>query len=552
MTADSSAKNYESVSHHKLASPLQNLLNPINTFLNGNTSGGIVLLAATIIALIWANSNPDGYNGFWGIKLTVSLGRFSMSHSIAEWINDGLMTVFFLSVGLEIKREMQVGDLSSFGQAILPVTAAAGGMIVPALFFTMCAHGSEYTNGWGIPVATDIAFALGAITMLGKRVPSSLKIFLVALAIADDLGAVLVIALFYSSNLHFGFLGLAIVICALLILCNKTGMRSLILYCIGGFFIWLFMMHSGVHPTLAGVMLAVTIPSTTVIDYGRLRRTIRVTDSIFKRNESFDEHPMSKTEAIGAAEHLKSCINSALPPLVRLENALSTPVAMIIMPIFALANAGVIITKLEPGFMQSVLTHGIALGLILGKPIGITLGTLITVKIGLAKLPRSSTWTQLFGVGMLGGIGFTMSLFVTGLALPDGPHINTAKLAILCSSTAAGVLGYIWLYVYSKTHESAPEEDTEGEDAEAQEKDFDSGENNSKVAKNTKGIKKAASAKQVKKHPTGISEGNDKAEGGQTEGSPKPDADASQNSSRQQTGERADSTEKTGTDSAKS
>ncbi|MBQ7501177.1 Na+/H+ antiporter NhaA [bacterium] len=523
MTADSSANKYESASHYKLAAPLQNLLNPINTFLNGNTSGGIVLLAATVIALLWANCNPDGYNGFWGIKLSVSLGRFTMSHSIADWINDGLMTVFFLSVGLEIKREMQVGDLSSFGQAILPVTAAAGGMLVPALLFTLCAHGTEYANGWGIPVATDIAFALGAITMLGKRVPNSLKIFLVALAIADDLGAVLVIALFYSSNLHFGYLGLALVIFGLLILCNKAGLRSLIFYCVGGLFIWLFMMHSGVHSTLAGVMLAITIPSTTVIDYGRLRKTIKVADSVFKRNKSFNEHPMAKTEAIGAAEHLKLCINSALPPLVRLENALSTPVAMIIMPIFALANAGVVITKLEPGFMQSVLTHGIALGLILGKPIGITLGTFLTVKIGLAKLPRASTWTQLFGVGMLGGIGFTMSLFVTGLALHDGPHMNTAKLAILCSSTAAGVLGYIWLFVYSKTHEPVPEEESEDEEAETPDKDFDSGDNNSKVAKDTKNIKKAASGKHVKKHPTVAEDGPDKAKG---EGS-QPEADSS-------------------------
>lgn len=445
----------------KLAAPLEAVLSPINSFMNMETSGGIVLLLATIVALIWANSMPESYLGFWGTHARIGIGSFSLEHTLLEWVNDGLMAIFFLQVGLEIKREMQVGDLSSFGQAILPVIAAAGGMLVPAILFSLCAMGTPYTHGWGIPVATDIAFALGVITMLGKRVPNSLKVFLVALAIADDLGAVLVIALFYSSNINVAALVAALAVFAILLLLNKLGTRSLIVYSLGGIVLWLCVLHSGIHASLAGVMLAITIPTWTALDKDRLAKAIAtVRDALDKRPDN-EEGAIGDTKVISAVEFLHENASKALPPLVVMEHSIGTFVSMIIMPLFALANSGVIITKLDPGFLSDTITHGIALGLIVGKPVGITLGTYLTIKCGLAKLPRGANWIQLFGAGMLGGIGFTMALFVSNLALGAGSHLDTAKLAILCSSTTAGILGFVWLYLHPQK--------TDGQNGEAAE-----------------------------------------------------------------------------------
>ncbi|MGM9998642.1 MAG: Na+/H+ antiporter NhaA [Candidatus Bruticola sp.] len=439
----------------RIAAPLEAVLSPINRFISAETSGGIVLLLATILALIWANSMPESYTGFWSTHARIGIGVFSLEHTLIEWINDGLMAVFFLQVGLEIKREMQVGDLSSFGQAILPVIAAAGGMIVPALLFSFCAMGTPYTNGWGIPVATDIAFAIGIITLLGKRVPSSLKVFLVALAIADDLGAVLVIALFYSSHLNVTPLMSAFAIFAILLLLNKLGIRSLVAYSLGGLLLWLCVLNSGVHASLAGVMLAITIPTWTSIDKNRLSKTLSVVKDALDRRSTNEEGAIGDAKVLNAIENLHESATRALPPLVIMEHSISTFVAMVVMPLFALANSGVIVTKLEPGFINDTITHGVALGLVLGKPIGITLGTFLTIKCGLAQLPRGANWSQLLGAGMLGGIGFTMSIFVSNLALGNGPHLDTAKMAILCSSTTAGLLGFTWLYFHPQRPESS-------------------------------------------------------------------------------------------------
>lgn len=441
----------------ELAEPLKQLISPINKFIQAETSSGVVLLITAAVALLWANLNPESYLWFWGIHASLGIGHYQLDHTFGEWINDGLMTIFFLQVGLEIKREMQVGDLSSFRHAILPVTAAAGGMMIPGLFFTLCAHGTQYANGWGIPVATDIAFALGVITLLGKRVPSSLKIFLAALAIADDLGAVLVIALFYSSHLNLAAIGFAAAIFAVLMACNKSGARSLVIYAVGGFFLWLCVLNSGVHASLAGVLLAITIPTWTSIDRESMCQALEDTRKAIKdAPEESEDGTIADKSLIDSLEQMHEDTTRALPPLIIMERSITTFVQMVIMPLFALANSGVIITKLEPGFLQDTVTHGIALGLILGKPIGITLGTFLTIKLGLADFPRKANWTQLIGVGMLGGIGFTMSLFVSGLALGSGPHLNTAKLAILCSSSIAGMLGFIWLWLHPQN--------TDGED----------------------------------------------------------------------------------------
>ncbi|MBQ7529766.1 Na+/H+ antiporter NhaA [bacterium] len=433
----------------KLDPALKRLWNPINNFINKSTSSGIVLLLSTLIALVWANLNAESYHNFWHIHAQLGIGNRVLSMSLVEWVNDGLMTIFFLSVGLEIKREMQVGDLSSFGQAILPVTAAAGGMLMPALFYTLCAHGSPYAHGWGIPVATDIAFALGIITMLGNRVPSSLKIFLAALAIADDLGAVLIIAFFYSANLNFTMLFLALLVLLLLFMCNRMGVNYLGAYIFGGFILWIFVMKSGVHATLAGVMLAFVIPTWTVIDKKHLRQTMKRVDAVLAETSEQENQLLADRKALDSISLLGVQTFKALPRLTVIEEYIATSVNMVIMPIFALANSGVVVGDINLiDFLHSSLSHGIALGLICGKPIGITLGTLLTIKSGLASLPRRATWSQIFGVGMLGGIGFTMSLFVTGLSISKGAHEEVAKLAILCSSTTAGILGFIWLYLH--------------------------------------------------------------------------------------------------------
>lgn len=433
----------------KLDPTLKRLWNPINNFINKSTSSGIVLLLSTLIALVWANVNAESYHNFWHIHAQLGIGTHILNMSLVEWVNDGLMTIFFLSVGLEIKREMQVGDLSTFGQAILPVTAAAGGMLMPALFYILCAHGSAYAQGWGIPVATDIAFALGIITMLGNRVPSSLKIFLAALAIADDLGAVLIIALFYSANLNFTMLFLALLVLLLLFMCNRMGVSYLGTYLFGGFILWIFVMKSGVHATLAGVMLAFVIPTWTVIDKQHLRQMMKKVDAVLAETSEQENQLLADRKALDAISFLGVSTFKALPKLTVIEEYIATFVNMVIMPIFALANSGVVIGAIDlVNFMHSPISHGIAMGLILGKPIGITLGVFLTVKLGLAQLPRRATWQQIFGVGMLGGIGFTMSLFVTGLSISKGPSEDIAKLAILCSSTSAGILGFIWLYFH--------------------------------------------------------------------------------------------------------
>ena len=437
----------------KLAAPLKAVLTPFEHFIKAETSSGTVLLSATILALLWANLFPKSYLGFWNTWASIIIGPLRLDHTFAEWVNDGLMSVFFLQVGLELKREIRVGDLSTFGQAILPVVAAAGGMLVPALFFTICAYGSPYSHGWGIPMATDIAFALGVMTMLGRRVPTSLKVFLTALAVADDLGAVIVIALFYSGNLNVTAILAALIVFSVLILFNRLGVRILTIYSIGGVFLWMCILKSGIHASLAGVLLAISIPTWTSIDKDRLRHALATAEHALGHRKYTEEGALGDKHLRGYIELANISSNKAMPPLVIMERTISTFVSFIIMPVFALANSGVIVHQLDFGaFIADPVTHGIACGLILGKPIGIVLGTFITIKLGLAKVPRLASWSQLAGVGILGGIGFTMSLFVSNLALGNGAHLEVAKLAILCSSATAGILGFIWLYLHPQSN----------------------------------------------------------------------------------------------------
>ena len=370
-------------------------------FFHSNKVGGIILLICVLISLIVANSSQkDNFSSFLMQNLGFTIGNFALSYSLSAWINDGLMAVFFLLVGLEIKRELIEGELSTLKKASLPVLAAIGGMAFPALIYFFFNKGENTASGWGIPMATDIAFALAIIALLGKSVPASLKIFLAALAIADDLGAILVIAIFYTAQIHWSYLLMAGLVLALLVALNYFKVTSLWFYLIPGVFLWYFIHHSGIHATIAGVLLAFFIPT----------------------NDTEIESPLEK-----------------------LEHFLTVPVNFLIMPIFALANTNITFQKEMVTGLISPLGLGIILGLFLGKTLGISLLSWVAVKIKLARLPSGANWKHIIGVGMLAGIGFTMSIFISLLSFKEAEHIIEAKFSILCASIISGIIGFSYL-----------------------------------------------------------------------------------------------------------
>lgn len=431
----------------------EKLLSPLQEFLQQEASSGILLLAATVIALLWANSMwSESYHSFWENKLTIGYGIFELSKPLLLWINDGLMAVFFFVVGLEIKREVLIGELASLRQAALPVAAAIGGMLFPALIYTAFNYNGTGSLGWGIPMATDIAFALGVLALLGKRVPGSLKIFLTATAVVDDLGAVLIIAIFYTSELAWVSLGIAAIFLALLVICNMLGVRNPVIYSILGIGLWLGFLRSGVHATVAGVLLAMTIPSRARINDKEFVQHSRGIIDEFARSDEGDEY-LSSTQR-SALQSLEELVQHAEAPLQRLEHNLHPWVAYMIMPIFALANAGV---ALGGGFlaaMTSPISLGVIFGLIIGKQIGITLFSWLVVKSRLADLPEGVGWRHIYGVSWLAGIGFTMSLFISSLAFGDSPMLETAKSGILFASLIAGIVGFLLLRVQSESRTS--------------------------------------------------------------------------------------------------
>jgi NhaA family Na+:H+ antiporter len=371
----------------------------IRQFLRAQSSAGKVLMAAAVVALCIANSP---LHSRYEQILHLNIGPLSVSH----WINDGLMSVFFLLVGLELKREMLDGQLSTWPRRILPVIAAGGGMIVPAIIYVAFNSGPT-AAGWAIPAATDIAFALGVIALLRNRVPASLRVFLAALAIIDDLGAVVVIALFYTGELSLPHLAGVVATIALLIVCSRFGVRRLSLYLIIGLILWFLMLRSGVHATIAGVILALTIP---------MERTPGRSDA------------------------------GTVSPLHRLEHALHIPVGFLILPIFGLANAGVPILGLSLETLTSPVTLGVATGLVIGKLVGVFGFTMLAVRLGLADMPAHASQLQIFGIAQLCGIGFTMSIFIAILAFPNNPLLQTeAKIGVLAGSLLSGLLGYLFL-----------------------------------------------------------------------------------------------------------
>ena len=405
---------------------------------------GVVLLICTAIALAWANSPwGESYFHLWEMRISLGPAADPLTLSLHHWINDGLMVVFFLLVGLEIKRELLVGELASIRQAALPIMAALGGMIVPALIYTAFNVGTEAIRGWGIPMATDIAFALGILALLGPRVPIGLKVFLAALAIVDDLGAVLVIALFYTASIDAAALLGAVVCLAILVGLNRARVTSLTPYVLIGFILWLFFLRSGIHSTIAGVLLAMCIPSNTRINAMQFSERARSLIDEFDRSETGDLLVITSPGQQEALHALDVATDEVSSPLLRLEHRLHRTVAFVIMPLFALANAGVSLTG-AGAVLGSPVAQGVGAGLVFGKTIGIALFAWLAVRMGIAALPAGVDWRDVFGVAWLGGIGFTMSLFIAGLAF-ESPLLDAAKLAILAASAVAGVVGYLLL-----------------------------------------------------------------------------------------------------------
>jgi NhaA family Na+:H+ antiporter len=396
-------------------------------------------MVAALAAIVWANTAwSQSYFDLWKQDVTITF----LTKSLHHWINDGLMAVFFLLVGLEIKRELTLGELSSARKAALPITAAVGGMVVPALFFMVFNAGQPTARGWGIPMATDIAFALGVLNLLGPRIPLSLKIFLAALAIVDDLGAVLVIALFYTSDLNLSALGGGLCVLGLLFLLNWADVRKLTPYLALGAVMWVLFLKSGVHATIAGVLLAATIPARVRIN-GReyVERCRSALDAFESGGGEVDSVVVSEARNT-LIQEVERASEDAQMPLERLEHALHPFVTFVIVPIFAFANAGVPLMEGLRGAVQSGLGYGIALGLALGKPVGILLASWIAVKAKKAELPSGVGWRHILGAGLLAGIGFTMSLFIAELGLPNVEMLTIAKSSILVASLVAGIAGF--------------------------------------------------------------------------------------------------------------
>ncbi len=416
-------------------------------FFKAESAAGLLLMAATLAALVWANSPwAPLYQAIWKTRLTLALGSLELSKPLLLWINDGLMAVFFFTVGLEIKREVLVGELSSARRAALPIAAAIGGMVAPAAIYLLINPSGPAASGWGIPMATDIAFALGILSLLGKRVPTCLKVFLTALAIADDLGAVLIIAVFYTSQIYWAFLLAAGVILALMIACNLLDVRQPLVYWVLGLLLWLAFLKSGMHATIGGVLAAMTIPASQ-------RANPRdFLDSSRKLLDRFEAAGVEPGRSVLRDHHQHSLLHALKaarlklePPLQRLEHAHHPWVAYAIIPLFALANAGV---SLGGGVLDTLahpLALGVAAGLVAGKQIGVMLLAWLSIRLGWARPLAGASWRHIYGASCLCGIGFTMSIFIASLGLPEPSLLETAKIGIIAGSLVSGVLGWLVL-----------------------------------------------------------------------------------------------------------
>ena len=433
--------------------PIEVLLKPINEFLHQEASGGILLMICTVLALAWANSPWfHSYHDLWHSHLVVNLGNLlNLDYSLHYWINDGLMAIFFFTVGLEIKRELLVGELSSMQKASLPIAGAIGGMVAPALLYAIFNAGGKGVNGWGIPMATDIAFVVGIMALLGPRIPLTLKIFVLALAIADDIGAVLVIATFYTAEISITALIVAGIVLLLLAVLNKLGTKSLIVYTFLGIILWLAFLKSGVHATIAGVLLAFTIPASSRYNTQKFSDKVKNLINKFDSTGDHGQNVLSNQERQTDVMAIEESCQKVLTPLQRFEHGLHPWVAFFIIPVFALANAGVTLAGLDIlAALFSPVSLGIIIGLFIGKQFGIFAFSFVAVKLKLASLPEGVNWKNLYGAGILAGIGFTMSLFIAGLAFNDPALLDLSKIGILTGSLLSGILGFVFLKSSSK------------------------------------------------------------------------------------------------------
>lgn len=424
------------------------VINPLKSFISNSVMGGIVLLVSAILAIVLANSPwSEWFLGLWKNRISLNFNEtVLLDYDLHHWINDGLISIFFFVLGLELKREMVDGQLSGFRNAILPIIVGISGMIFPALIFYFFNSGNpESLKGWGIPMACDIAFVLGILYLLGDKVPVSVKVFFTAFGIVDDIGAVLIIALVYTNEISYISLIVGLIFFVLLVLANKFGVRSTLFYgAVGILGVWIPFLLSGVHATIAAVLVAFTIPATTKISEAGFLSKIRKYSTKLDSAKSLNGPTLTKDQ-LHIIGKMKSMTKHAMPPLQRLEHALHPVVSFVVMPIFALANAGVVFDiKLEDLFSNNIFI-GISTGLIVGKFLGIFGVTYILLKLKLVQLPKMMTVNHLFGISILSGIGFTMCLFITTLAYTDHLHITQAKIAIFTASIVAGILGYILL-----------------------------------------------------------------------------------------------------------
>lgn len=429
------------------------IINPVNNFISKSTTGGIVLFVSALVAIILANSSlAEWYHHIWEHKIGFTFdGETYLNYSFHHWVNDGLMAIFFFVVGLELKREIIGGELSNPKNALLPIVAAVGGMVFPALIYTFFNSGTESAHGWGIPMATDIAFALGVLYLLGDKIPISLKIFLTALAIVDDLGAVLVIAFFYTAEIDFPMLLTGIGFVVFLLLSKAFGIRNTIFYAVVGIFgVWLPFLLSGVHATIAAVLVAFTIPANSKVD------ELLFVDKIKKKLDRFkaadiNNAPTLTDEQLHVLDDIRITTKDAMTPLQRLEHRMNALVSFVIMPLFALANAGVTFSNDILAETTSNVTLGVVFGLVAGKVIGVFGVSIVMIKLKLANMPFGLTNIHLFGVGFLAAIGFTMSLFVTNLAFHNPEFELQAKLGIFIASAIGGLVGFFILNKKSKS-----------------------------------------------------------------------------------------------------
>jgi NhaA family Na+:H+ antiporter len=430
---------------------------PLVRFTRIEAASGLVLLAATVVALIWANSRWSGsyQQLFEGTRFVFEFGPIHIDESLADFINDGLMALFFFVVGLEIKRELAVGELRDPRAAALPVVAALRGMMIPALIYVAVTAGAgpDATAGWAIPMATDIAFVVGVVALLGRRVPPGAKLFLLALAIADDLGAILVIALFYTSELSLGWLAIAIALLVSIAIGQRIGIRSSLFYGLVAVAVWFAMLESGVHATIAGVAVAFLTPAVAFYSSAEFEAKARDIIDTYPLGDG----PQADERSDYEAELLSAIALESIPPLNRLENRLLPWTSYAIVPLFALANAGVDFRGLDPAdLLTNPVALGVALGLVVGKTVGISLFTWLAVRTGVGDLPAGTTWRHIVGLGALGGIGFTVSLFITNLAFTDGGLADVARVGIFAGSLLAGIIGS--LVLLRATDSGAPAE----------------------------------------------------------------------------------------------